>query len=414
VSFFFAIVYLIVEYIRPQQMYDVLSGLPFAQIAILGMFISFILEGRRPNNFNFQNILMLAFLFWVFISYLYAYKPDLAWQSLVDFAKWVVIYFLLINIINDRNKLYVFTVVLLLLMFKQTQYMIRNLVQSGFHVPKTGLYAGAGFFANPGDLGAALACVFGVAYYLIRADTRKMFNWFKMQWFHIACAASIPLAIFATNSRGAALAWVMCLLGLWYKSRVKMRSALGIVGVVLAFSLLMTEENFARFKASGTEADVTGQERIELWKAGLRMVNENPLTGVGPNNFVYVNTANFSSEYKLVQHNIWIQAGSELGYPGLGLLLMMIAGCFYNQKRVRTLLKEKQIEDPLLYWLSHGLDIGLIGFIVSGLFASTLCYPFFWINLVLSVALLDIVKRMADGHDIDHFKAMPTSTLRRP
>ncbi len=397
-SFFFAIAYLITEYMRPQSMYDAFSGLPLAQIAIIGIIISFIIEGRRLNNFNFQNILILAYLFWFFISFLFAFKHDLAWQPLIDFGKWVVIYFLLINIINDRKRLYIFVIFLLLLNFRYTQFATRIWVRSGFYSDPRGLHAGAGigagFFKNPNDFGVAINSVLGISYCMIQADINKIIRWFKMRWFHIACTVTMIIAIVASSSRGAALGLGVVFFAIWYKSKKK---AIGIAFLIITATTviaLIPEDNWARFQGMGTEQDNTGQQRTVLWKAGIRMANEYPLTGVGPNNFTYINIEHYFSERPEVQHNVFVQAVSELGYPGLMLFLMMIFGCFYNNRKARKILQEKQIDDSFLYGLSHGLDICVIGFIVNGFFITVLYYPFFWMLLILNVALLNAVKQI--------------------
>jgi O-antigen ligase len=126
----------------------------------------------------------------------------------------------------------------------------------------------------------------------------------------------------------------------------------------------------------------------------MRMAEEYPLTGVGPNNFIYVNSQIYQSGTTLMQHNVFVQAVSELGYPGLLLFIGMIIYCFRNQRRARKLLREKGIDDPFLYGLSHGLDICLVGFAVNGFFITVLYYPFFWMLLILSTSLFDVVKHL--------------------
>ena len=37
--------------------------------------------------------------------------------------------------------------------------------------------------------------------------------------------------------------------------------------------------------------------------------------------------------------------------------------------------------------MSHGLDAALIGYLACGFFVTVLYYPFFWINLAMTVAL---------------------------
>jgi len=399
-SLYFSLLYLITEYMRPQSMYEDLAGLPLAQIVIVGIIISFILEGRKLSNYNFQNILILGYLFWFFVSYLFALKSELAWQPLVDFTKWVVVYFLLINTINDRRRLYIFLIVLLLLNFKYAQFAVRIWIEKGFYSDPRGLHEGggigAGFFKNPNDLGVALNSVLGISFYMIFYDSIKIFNWFKMRWFHMLSTLAIPLAVLATSSRGAALALGAVACGIWYKSNRKFIGITVLVIFAIVFIYLIPEDNWVRFERMGTEQDKTGMSRLELMHAAIKMTNEHPLTGVGPNNFIYANQNYYHNNLPYVQHNVFAQAASELGYPGLMLFLGMILGCFYNQLKVRKILKEKNIEDPFLYGVSHGLDICLVGYIVNGFFITVLYYPFFWMILILSTSLLNIVKSISD------------------
>jgi len=400
-SFYFAIAYLIVEYMRPQSMYEALANLPFAEITIAGLIVFLFLEGRARFNSSFQNILISAYLFWFFVSYLFAVRSEFALQPLVDFSKWVVIYFMLTNTINDRKRLYIFLIAFLLLNFKYTQFAVRIWAQNGFYSDPRGLNAGggigSGFFNNPNDFGAAITSMAGLSFYMIRSDAKKLFNWFKMRWFHIALMITIPLAVLATSSRGAALALGVASLGIWYKGKRKFIGIAGLIIAAILFILLIPEDNWTRFQSINTEQDSTGQTRLELWRAGIRMANDYPLTGVGPDNYAYVNEYRYGAddaERTIAQHNVFIQAASELGYPGLILFVAMIIGCFYNQRKARQILKEKDIDDPFLYGLSHGLDICLIGFAVNGMFITVLYYPFFWMLLILSVSLFDVVRQL--------------------
>jgi len=392
-SFFFSIVYLVIEYLRPQSMYAILSGLPLAQIAIIGSIISFVLERRKLANYNFQNILILLFLFWMFVSYLFSIDRESSWQPLVDFIKVIVVYFLLINIINEKQRLYWFAVVLILIHLKFSQFLTRGMLLRGIGLGKSGLYAGAGLLSNPGDLATALATVFGISYYLAKLDHARLFNFFKVQWLFIAGAITIPIGIIASNTRGALLAIAVSSLGIVHKSK---RKFLAVLLLILAgFVLIALIPNWERYQQTGTDADTTTQIRTRLLRISLQMLEEYPWTGGGPNNFVFVDKSFSSSEkVKLVQHNIYLQAATELGYPGLLLFVAIILGCFYNHRKTRRILIEKKLDDSFLHALSHGLDISIIGFMVSAFFVSVLYYPIFWIFVIIGVALLDIAKRL--------------------
>jgi len=397
-SFYLAIAYLIVEYMRPQSMYASLSGVPFAMVITAAFGISFILEGRNRFNSNKINILLLVYLLWFFMSTICAYKSDYSWQLLIDFTKWVVIYFLLINTINNRQKLYIFVVIFLILNFRYSQFASRIWIGNGFYSDPRGINngggIGSGFFSNPNDFGIAMVSVIGISYYMIFSDTTRIKDWFDAKWMHLACFITMVLAILASSSRGAALGLGCVMLGAWYKGKHKV-NLLVLLGIMTAVYIsLIPADNWARFQKMGSKEDGSSKSRLALWNAGIRMANENPMTGVGPNNFVYVNTLHYSSEYREVQHNVYIQAASELGYPGLILFIAMMFHGFRNQIKSRAILYEKKNTDPFLYGLSHGIDLCLFGFAANGMFITVLYYPFFWMLLVLSTSLHDVVREL--------------------
>lgn len=384
---------------RPQQMYDDLAAIPLGQIAILGLLISVILEGRSRFNTNRLNALIVLYLIWFGVSYADAVRQELALQAFIDFSKWVVIYFLLINTINARQKLYFFLLLLILLNFKYAQYATRLWISAGFYSDPRGLNAGGGigasFFQNPNDFGIAMTSVLGLAYAMIKGDTSKWFGVLKGCWFHIISAVAIFLAILASSSRGAALGAAATAFAIWAKGNKKIIGLATLAALSMMAVALIPEDNWQRFRTMGTEHDESGQSRLALWSAGIRMALENPLTGVGPNNFVYVNTQIYQSVYAVVQHNVFIQAASELGLPGLLLFIAMIITAFRNNRATRQALANRGISDNFLIATSHGLDFCLFAFCVNGMFITVLYYPFVWILFIVGVSLRDIAEQTA-------------------
>ena len=387
---FFAIAYLVAEYMRPQSMYEAVSSVPFAYLSIMGLVISFLFNKRESLTSNPLNTLLVMYLIWYLVSYAFAFNQEVAWQPMLDFTKWVVIYFLLINTIHEEKKLYIFVLVLLLLYFKLTQFTVRIWVENGFYSDPRGLNAGggigSGFFQNPNDFGIALTSVFGLSYYLAWYDERKT-SWMKMWWLHAINSIFFVVSIIASSSRGAMIGLAAAIVAIWWKSKRKVLGVSVVAVIGLAVIAAIPADNWERFQDMGSTEDATAQSRIALWTSAVRMLNEYPVTGVGPNNFTYVNVQHYHSEFSEVQHNVFLQAGSELGYPGLLLLFAMIAAYFVNQKRVRERLVQLNQSRSYLYGLSHGLDICMIGFIVNGFFITVLYYPFFWMLLILSASL---------------------------
>jgi len=61
---------------------------------------------------------------------------------------------------------------------------------------------------------------------------------------------------------------------------------------------------------------------------------------------------------------------------------------FLTNAKTRNLAKS--MENNLFFYLSLGLDAGLIGFLVAGTFVTVLYYPFFWIQIAMIVALYNV------------------------
>jgi putative inorganic carbon (hco3(-)) transporter len=392
---FFAIAYLVAEYMRPQSIYDSLSSIPFAYLSILGLGISFLFSKRESLTSNPLNVLLVMYLFWFLVSYVFAFNQAAAWQPMLDFTKWVVIYFLLINTIQDERKLYIFLFVLLLLYFKLTQFAVRVWVDSGFYSDPRGLNAGggigSGFFRNPNDFGIALNSLFGISYYLAWFDDKKIGR-FQIRWFHAIGSFFFVIAIISSSSRGAMIGLAVAMVIIWWRSTKRVLGIVLITVIGFAVIAVIPADNWERFQNMGSSEDATSQSRYMLWTSAVRMLNEYPITGVGPNNFTYVNVQHYHSDLAEVQHNVFLQAGSELGYPGLLLLLGMMAAYFVNQKKVREKLVKSNYTKSYLYGLSHGLDICMIGFMVNGFFITVLYYPFFWMLLILSASLRKAVE----------------------
>ena len=126
-------------------------------------------------------------------------------------------------------------------------------------------------------------------------------------------------------------------------------------------------------------------------------MHAHPLLGVGYNNWLSYVT--FEVPEGLIwgriqlPHNIFIQAGAELGYTGLICFVLMAIYVFIVNARTRVL--GKQLHNKFLTYMAYGLDAGMVGYLVAGFFVTVLYYPFFWIQMAMTVALHAITTQQA-------------------
>ena len=396
IAFFACLFYYFIEYFRPHQKYAAFKGIPFGDIAVGFFVLSFFLAGKRLEAKNQINILITVYFFWIFICSILGINFDQSWQFIIYFFKFYLVYILTINTITNEKQLIWFIFFIGLLYFSYTNFGIRNWLFTGFSGGVRGSYFGAGFFNNPNDMSAALSSFFGLSLYMIFADKYKLFNKFPNAWFHTINTALIILGILLTSTRGGAVALAACLLYFWKKQGLKLKYAFLIVLIGLTFAGMLSEAQWQKFERIGTEQDESARDRIDNWKIAWRMMNDHPLVGVGPNNYVQAKKKLYNETQNMfVQHNIFLQASTELGYTGFFILLLMIYSFYRSTRYVKKI--DYASDKRAYFYIANGMEICMLGFIVSGMFITTLYYPFFWLNLAIVVSLQNIVMKRSEA-----------------
>ena len=258
---------------------------------------------------------------------------------------------------------------------------------------REGSGGGPGWFQNSGEFGIQMAssspCLFAFFFALKEHWTpwkKKLFLFFPL----IALTGTI-----SSSSRGAILGAVSVLFFvLFIKGKNKIKSVF-VLAIILAFVyFLIPDQSLTRFYSAGE--DNTSISRLVYWKRGLELVSRFPFLGVGYNNWIVAQEKIFGLYGELVSHNIFIQCASELGYIGLFVFILMILFTFVNNFQTRKFVSQPGNENRFIYYMAHGLDGALVGYLVSGFFVTVLYYPYFWINLAMTVSLNAIARNKAD------------------
>lgn len=205
------------------------------------------------------------------------------------------------------------------------------------------------------------------------------------------------LTILGASSRGSQLALAFIMALMFRKSIFKVKSLIGVVLLVTALIYLIPEEQKERFRSTGT--DKTSLQRLLYWENGWEMMKDHPFTGVGYFNFVPYFEAYYPEDmlYKTAQlpHNIFIQVGTDAGFPALIFFVLLI---IYS---LRTCYRLSRGNSPNLQrTISAGLGIGVIGYLIAGQFVTVTYYPFFWVHLALIVALTNCFGAEKEKHEI--------------
>ncbi len=385
ISFIFLCVYLFFEYVRPQSVYTFLDIIPWVPVIIIIAIITAIINNEFHQSVPSKlNLLIIVYGVVVIISSFNSYYPEVSLSRLRHFFDWVVVYFLIVNIVNNERRFFVFLLSFLIYSFKMSQHGFLSWASRGFAFSHWGVTGGPGWFNNSGELGIQMCIYVPLAIAFIVA-VRKYISKKWLTFFLFMPLTGIGTAI-ASSSRGALVG--LAASGVWSILRRPKIFILGsLILTVVTFTVIhfIPQESKQRFQSSG--GDRTSLHRIERWKHGMEALNEHPIFGVGFDIWDIYYPDHYDPRIKgtPLVHNIFIQCGSELGYTGLSVFGAMIVACFLTTRKVRKLCQACQ--DKFLHTISYGFDAALIGLLASGLFVTVLYYPFFWIHCALTVCL---------------------------
>lgn len=383
-SFWLLCVYLFFEYVRIQEVYDSIKGIPFPSWTILLCAAAFMLEGGRLRPWTLGDTLLAVFSLVIVLSSLTAYSPDQSYSEFSLFFTWVLIYWLITSIVNTEKRFYLFMLLYLVYCLKMTQSGVRGWASSGFGFRSWGVTCAPSWFHNSGECGAQMSVLFPISLFFL-LGLKPYWEKAKVWAFSAALPAASIATIIASSSRGAVLA--LAGIGLWMvlRSRQRVRSLLWAAVLAVVVVVALPEEQKDRFRNMGD--DKNSVARLTYWKDGIEILQEHPVLGIGYRNWIPYYREYYNPDGEL-PHNIFIEAGSELGYIGLMAFAALIVGTFVMNHRTRRLAH--QIPDPegrFLGTIAYGFDGALIGFLFAGLFVTILYYPFFWINLSMTVSL---------------------------
>jgi O-antigen ligase len=384
-SFWFVCIYLFFEYVRPQDIYETVAGPPYASLAIAMALVCILFE-RRRLRFGPPEVVLGIFSFIVFASSYAAYSPAASYEKIDVYISWVVIYFIIANAVDTEERFLVFMLSFLIYSFKMSQHASIDWARDGFAFRNWGAVGGPGWFENSGEFGIQMCIFLPLMISFIIGLGRYWSRVTRVLWW--VAAGTIVVGIVASSSRGALIGMGAILLWIVARSRQRVRALLMIAVLSAATWNFLPAEQKARFNSMGE--DETSMSRTFYWKHGIKVMNENPALGIGYANWpeFYQNTYGRIA----LPHNVFIEAGAELGYVGLAAFVLMIGATFATNYKSRRIARERPDGGHFLVQMAYGLDGALLGFMVSGFFVTVLYYPFFWINFATTVALQNAVK----------------------
>ncbi|MFV8449235.1 O-antigen ligase family protein [Vibrio campbellii] len=240
---------------------------------------------------------------------------------------------------------------------------------------------------DPNDL--ALVLLFPLAFTVSQLVEKRSSIWIR--GFALMTCLVLFLSIIETQSRGGLLG-ALSVFGYFSSKHIRSRTLLVILTLVAAISLYIIAGINVRVSGGGAEAgiDASAMGRLYAWEAAFKMALDNPLTGVGLDNFYY-NYFFYSSHWDGMNHAVhstWFGVLAETGFIGLIVFVTLIVSLIKTSLRSISLLRKHS--DITLSVGANAVLSGLIGTIVSGTF---LTQGFVWPIYILT-ALTIVINRI--------------------
>lgn len=223
------------------------------------------------------------------------------------------------------------------------------------------------FYRNHVDYGSILSMVFPAIFILM--IRRK--KWDIIKWVLLGCLLFLAIAIFVAYSRAAILAAIFSII---IFMAIKWRVANWVmpaffVFIIVGVTFLSHDNTYLKFRpnmsknatqetfvetvvGAFTGKDMSSMERFYRWIASVRMSQDEPIVGVGPNNWYFhykpyaVNafkTWVSRNEERSTTHNYFILMLTEQGWPAMILYGILII-CLINTGQ-KTYYRFKEPED---------------------------------------------------------------------
>jgi len=391
-SFVGLMFYAFIEYSRLPEMYPIFQLLDLGKVAIILAAVGYLASPRAQSGVRSSSrgidTAVLVFTIGNLLSSCFASQQTHVWGAFLQAVYYATVYFLLTRILTSFWQIRTFLFLVLLLNLKLAQHTVRSYSMyrsSGMSDMRIIMSGGAGagvtsFFGNAGDRGLAMTVVWGIVWAWLVGKVEKKRS---VRVFLAICFVLFFFAILFCGTRGAVVGAAAIVLAALARSPKRIGAAFLAIVFLLGVWLILPGASKQRFGAAWDwQTDPDTASRITYWGLGLEMFEHNPILGVGPGNFVYLNPFN------QVEHSVYVQVLSGLGLVGTTSFLAMLVLFFRLNARTRKLaLQTGGGRRSFAYCLAFGLDLGMVGYLTSGAFLSVLYYPHLWILLGLSVAL---------------------------
>jgi len=387
-------------YMSPHRLtYGFAYEMPFAAIIAASTLLSFLMnkDQRQPLPKDSIVTLWWVFIIWCGLTTFFAFYPADAWLIYKKFLKIIIMTFVMLMLVTDKDKLNkVIWVIALALGFFGVKGGVFTILTGG----SSRVWGPPGsFIEGNNELALALLMLIPLVNYLRVVSVK--------QWVKYGCLGAmvlIGIAAIGSQSRGALLAAGAMVFYFWTKSDKKVASGILLAIVVVNIYLFMPQGWHDRMDTIATyQTDGSAMGRINAWWEAFNVANDRIL-GAGFNHYSAEIFAIYAPNPTDVHaaHSIYFQVLGGQGWIGFIIFMAFCISSLRLSKKIAV--KTKNIEK--LDWanlLSKMIYVSLIAYAVGGSFLS-LAYFDLPYHLIAMLLLTNLIVDKELNKPMDHTK----------
>jgi len=382
-----------IGYMNPHRLtfgfaYDMPFGLIAALTTLAGLLFS---RERKRLPRGPEVALVLGLWAWFTVTAVFAIHPELAWDKWQQVSKILLMTMVTMVLFRDASRLkWLVWTIAASLGFYGVQSALGALA-SGFQQGYA--YPPDSFIADNNDMALALNMTLPLLWFLAR-DT-------KHRWVSFGLRAAFVLTILGivtTYSRGGFVGLCAVLIVLLMKAKRRGIAAVLLLATVTVAVAVMPDALSNRIGTIASyEEDESAQNRLRAWAVAIQVALDSPSVGGGFRVFEPDVWERYDPDIPRAwtAHSIYLQVVAEHGFVGLGIFLTLLGVSYLGARRVRVraaTLGELRLSD-----LASMVQASLVGYMVSGAFASRADFDLFY-HLVAMIAVMHVlVTRAAES-----------------
>jgi putative inorganic carbon (hco3(-)) transporter len=374
--------------------WDFAYSMPFAMTiggaTLLGAVFA---RDRRPIPWERELVLTVCLLAYFTFTSFFAWAPDYAWPQLEKVAKIILMTLVATMFIYGKERI---RYLLLIVVFSIGYYGFKGGIWSLMTGGAEQVLGPEGTFIDGNTfLSLALNMVIPLMVGLAREE--------QVQWLrrllYLTAGLSV-IASFFTYSRGGWLGLAVVLAFLLWQLKVGHRVLLAslLVAVLLAAHSILPDRVFMRADTlENYEEDCSANQRLMAWTVNWNLAQAYPFTGAGfqfdeisdPRWLSFGNPKYaecFGAAASSSAHSIYFQILGQHGFIAFFIYLSLLLCVQLKLNRLRREAKKR----PESAWIGSyavGIQIGLLGYLVSGAFLSSAYFDLAWLYYAVTVML---------------------------